>query len=364
MTTDTVGGVWQYSMQLCKALQKYDITVHLAAMGGLPSAAQLKEAGELENLNLYTSDFKLEWMDDPWGDIVEARQWLQELCTAVQPDLIQFNNYIWLNENQDCPILTVFHSCVLTWWKGVKDKNAPAEWDRYADHVKKALDSSDVVVFPTEAIMEQAVSVYGKRATDRMIYNAREKGLFGSRPKENMILCSGRLWDEAKNITALTAIAEALPWPVYVAGGEIAFAKAETEMSKNIKFLGRLSTKELREWMQRAQIYVNPAKYEPFGLAVLEAAHAGCALVLNDINTLRELWDGDALFFDAEKPNELQTTLLDLITKPDLLAELQEKATRKAETYTVETMGKAYYDCYQEMISSKIKINSLTSLAS
>lgn len=351
MTTDTVGGVWQYSIQLCKALQEYGIRVHLAAMGGLPSAAQFEEAGELESLSLYTGDFKLEWMEQPWDDIPKARQWLQELCTTVQPDLIHFNNYTWLDENPDCHILTVFHSCVLTWWKGVKDRNVPAAWDCYADHVKKALDSSDAVVFPTEAIMEQAVSVYGKRAADRVIYNAREKGSFSSGPKENLILCSGRLWDEAKNIGALTTIAEALPWPVYVAGDAIAFAKAEKP--QNVHFLGRLSSQEVRQWMQRAQIYVNPAKYEPFGLAVLEAAHAGCALVLNNINTLRELWDGSAQLFDAEKTNELQTTLLNLINKPDLLAELQKKAARKAETYNVETMGKAYYDCYQELIMSK-----------
>ncbi len=31
-----------------------------------------------------------------------------------------------------------------------------------------------------------------------------------------------------------------------------------------------------------------PARYEPFGLSVLEAALSGCALVLGDIPSLRE----------------------------------------------------------------------------
>ena len=34
--------------------------------------------------------------------------------------------------------------------------------------------------------------------------------------------------------------------------------------------------------MQRAEVFVSPAVYEPFGLTVLEAAAAGCALVLAD----------------------------------------------------------------------------------
>ena len=34
-----------------------------------------------------------------------------------------------------------------------------------------------------------------------------------------------------------------------------------------------------------------PARYEPFGLSILEAALSGCALVLGDLPSLRELWD-------------------------------------------------------------------------
>ena len=46
----------------------------------------------------------------------------------------------------------------------------------------------------------------------------------------------------------------------------------------------------------RAAIYALPAHYEPFGLSILEAAMSGCALVLGDIPSLREIW-GDAAVF-------------------------------------------------------------------
>ena len=48
--------------------------------------------------------------------------------------------------------------------------------------------------------------------------------------------------------------------------------------------------------MARAAIFVSSSVYEPFGLAVLEAAGSGAALVLSDIPTFRELWDEAALF--------------------------------------------------------------------
>ena len=60
--------------------------------------------------------------------------------------------------------------------------------------------------------------------------------------------------------------------------------------------LGRLSAGELADWYARAAIYALPARYEPFGLSALEAALSGCALVLGDIPSLREIWGDAALF--------------------------------------------------------------------
>ena len=58
-----------------------------------------------------------------------------------------------------------------------------------------------------------------------------------------------------------------------------------------MRLLGSLSPRALAAWLARAAIYCLPARYEPFGLSVLEAALSGCALVLGDIPSLREIWD-------------------------------------------------------------------------
>ena len=58
----------------------------------------------------------------------------------------------------------------------------------------------------------------------------------------------------------------------------------------NARPLGVLAPAELRRKLERAAIFAAPALYEPFGLGILEAAAAGCALVLGDIRfTAREL---------------------------------------------------------------------------
>ena len=52
----------------------------------------------------------------------------------------------------------------------------------------------------------------------------------------------------------------------------------------------QLSEEQMRELLGRAAIYIATSRYEPFGLAPLEAALSRCALVANDIPSLRELW--------------------------------------------------------------------------
>src|SRR5690606_3875973 len=112
---------------------------------------------------------------------------------------------------------------------------------------------------------------------------------------EPFVLTAGRLWDRAKNVAALDAVAPSLPWPVLVAGDDSG-PDGQAEIGRNLRPLGLLAPAELAQWMGRAAVFALPARYEPFGLAVLEAALSGCALVLGDIPTFRELWDDTALF--------------------------------------------------------------------
>src|SRR5882757_5591168 len=79
MTTDTVGGVWSFTLDLAEALAAHGVQVIAAALGGRPSSDQRAAAERISNLQLFTSDFKLDWMDDPWRDVAASGRWLLEL---------------------------------------------------------------------------------------------------------------------------------------------------------------------------------------------------------------------------------------------------------------------------------------------
>jgi len=79
--------------------------------------------------------------------------------------------------------------------------------------------------------------------------------------------------------------------------------------------------------------------YEPFGLAVLEAADAGCPLVLSDIPTFRELWGGVAAFVDPMNADAFAETISLVVSDDFARAEMGRRAQKRARRFTVETMA-------------------------
>src|SRR5947208_13534633 len=98
----------------------------------------------------------------------------------------------------------------------------------------------------------------------------------------------------------------------------------------------------MAHWLGRASIYALPARYEPFGLSALEAALSGCALVLGDIPSLREYWDGAAFFCDPENPESLRSALLELIGCDSRRRKLAQAARARAASFAPTLFGAAY----------------------
>lgn len=354
MTTDTVGGVWNYSLELCRALMPHHVEVHLISLGKDPSAGQIKEVNRLKNTTLYPYPFKLEWMENSTEDVKNTARKVQQFCQIIQPDLVHLNNYVDVGKIMNIPKLTVFHSCVQTWWMAVKGHRVPENWRSYLKLVQNSLNTSDMAVFPTEAIRQAACSAHRIRTRSAVIHNGRYTPGAGTTPKSKFILCTGRIWDEGKNLELLGRVAGRLPWPVYVAGQDTPPNGSEAVSFENLRFLGKLNSRELDYWLEGASIYVNPALYEPFGLAVLEAARAGCALVISDLKTLKEVWQEDARYFDPRDDEELTETLLHLIEENATRKKYQKKARQRALQFSVSDLGNSYFRLYKELTETKI----------
>jgi len=349
LTSDAVGGVWTYAVELCRALARYDVEVVLATMGPRPSADQAREIAQLHHVLLRESDYKLEWMNDPWRDVDRASDWLLELEREHQPDVIHLNGYAHGSLPWQAPVMVVAHSCVCSWWRAVKKVEAPGSWDTYRQRVQQGLQDATTVVAPSQAMLECLRHHYGPLPASRVIYNGRDPKLYSPASKEPFILTAGRLWDEAKNLAAIEAVADQLSWPVYVAGDESSPDGSVVE-SFNVRRLGRLNQLQMGHWYGRASIYALPARYEPFGLSALEAALSGCALVLGDIPSLREVWQDAAVYVDPDDRASLARELQVLMDDTPRRAEMARRATQHAAQYTPRRMTEAYLEAYRQMI--------------
>ncbi len=340
MTGDTVGGVWTFCLELATALSSIGVEVALAAMGGEPSAAQRAEAARIPGLRLFSSSDKLEWMEDPWEDVTASGRWLLEIADRVQPDLVHLNSYGHGALAWNCPVVLTAHSCVLSWWRAVKREPLPAQWDRYRREVTRSIRSATVLTAPSLAMLDCIESHYGPGLPQyrAVVPNGRDSRRYRPLPKENFVLSAGRLWDEGKNAAAVAAVAGRLPWPVCLAGESSGFA--------GCGMLGRLSSDDLAAWYGRASIYALPARYEPFGLSVLEAALSGCALVLGDIPSLREIWGDAAIFVPPEDHDLLQNALCRLIEDGDMRNEMARRACERAREFTPDRMLRSYLAAY------------------
>jgi glycogen synthase len=347
MTADAVGGVWTYSLELARELQQSGCEVVIATMGVPPSPAQ-RAAASAAHIKLCESRYALEWMADPWADIARAGAWLLELEAKLQPDIVHLNQFAPGALPFTAPTLLVGHSCVLSWWRAVHGEEAPPGWQRYREVVAAGLDGAGMVAAPSAAMLETLTYYYNTPTRAQVIHNGRDPRRFPPGVKRNMVLSAGRLWDPAKNASAVARVARALPWPVFVAG-EQCHPDGSSLSLAGARLLGQLSEPALAQWYGRAAVYALPARYEPFGLTALEAALAGCALVLGDIPSLREVWQDDAMFVHPDDGDALHDALTLLILDEERRLDMAKRARRRAIHFSSRRMADRYRTAYASL---------------
>jgi glycogen(starch) synthase len=363
ISTDTVGGVLTYTAELAAALEAAGDEVVAATMGPPLRPAQRQALPS----QVHESDFRLEWMEDPWGDVEAAGQWLLTLEEKERPDVVHLCSYAHGNVPFTAPKVLVAHSDVLSWWRAVHNTEAPAEWNRYREETSAGLEGADAIVAPTTAMLAEleqdhalpperiqvipngtATAIRGRDTSSELhqILAARGPEFDAVRGGGAFVLGSGRFWDAAKNLAALDAAAVGLDWPVVVAGD-----LGDGPPPRQARSVGALDRAALGALRRQAPVYAAPAVYEPFGLGILEAALDGCALVLGDIASLRELWEDAAIFVDPRDPAALHEVLACLIDAPQLREDLAQRARERAGEYSIERSAAAYRRLYQRLLT-------------
>lgn len=347
MTCDAVGGVWTYTIDLCRTLARQGTEILLAVLGPEMSREQRREADSLTRVQVVEHAGKLEWMEDPWTDVEASGKWLLDLARQFKPDIVHLNGYSHANLKWDCPVIVVAHSCIYSWWKAVKGAKPPACYNRYHRTVQSALDAATTVVAPTRAVLNDLKDLYDLDGLRRVIYNGRDMEPVPMGPRERFIFSAGRVWDEAKNFATLNEVATHINWPVIVAGDST--RAGHPVQFKNLRLVGKLDQQAIRTYYKSAAIFVSPAYYEPFGLCILEAALSGCPLVLSDLDSLREIWQDNAIFVQPDDPEQLRVAINTLIEDEVMRQSYGARAQARARQFTAGKMAQEYLHLYQHL---------------
>jgi glycogen(starch) synthase len=356
MTTDTVGGVWTYTCELAAALLQRGCAVILVSMGKLPQPAQqlwLQRTSEHwpEDFRYLPTDFKLEWMQNSDSCYKDSERFLLQWIHAYQPDIVHSNQFCYGALPVGIPKLVVAHSDVRSWAEACDSAALiPSPWLQAYDAVVKAgVLRADTIVAPTRWMADRLAQFYNPVSRIEVIANGRSLPELGDRPKRKLqaVTC-GRLWDKAKNVHILSRLSP--PLPIKVAGDCYEPGSSQCAEIPALTNLGRLTESEVLELFCESAIYIVTSRYEPFGLSPIEAALCGCAIVANDIPSLREVWGSNAIYFDRDDASSLEHILHSLSQDQPALEDAAARAhAHVVNLYSTERMTTAYMELYGKL---------------
>ncbi len=345
LTTDTVGGVWRYTMDLVAELSRRGVRVIVATLGPPPDA-ELR--AELRDVPLIVTGWPLDWTACGPEHLAEAANGVASLADEHRASVLHLHEPS-LRGAMASPgrtTIAVLHSCLPSWWETMRGGPLPESlrWRRAL--TEAGLMRADAVIVPSRAMAATMARLYPPRPV-HVVHNGRPAAPPQLHRREAKVFASGRLWDEAKNMATLDRAAALLDAPVIVAGSTVS-PNGDAVSFERVHLLGQTAPARLAAELRRAAVFCSLARYEPFGLGVLEAAQAGCALVLADIPTFRELWDDAALFTDPLDPAAAAASLRQALARP---AALGRAARLRAGRYTIEAMVDGTLDVHRQALA-------------
>lgn len=362
ITADTLGGVWTYTRELVSGLARRGVRVTLVSFGEPPMRVQSEWLDKLPEVDFRPTSFPLEWMRNSQADVENSAEYLAALVWEVKPDLLHLSQYFYGALPVDVPRIVVAHSDVVSWWVGVHGHEPPGDgWVHwYREMVTRGLSHATAVVAPSQWMLDQLATYYLRPAIGRVIHNGRSPELFDpDSDKRDCVLSVGRLWDSGKQVALLTE--QSPPVPVYIVGSDVHPDEVFRAGSRcngtgaRLHFPGLLSQAELSAYYSHAAIYAATSRYEPFGLAPVEAALSRCAVVANDIPTFQELWGGAAVYFRRNDPETLRETIQHLLSDRELLQRSADLAYERAlARFAADRMVDDYLALYGAMIPAEV----------
>lgn len=365
ITSDTLNGNWTYTRELVSGLITRGLRVTLVSFGEIPLPEQTAWMERLHGLAYHPTAFRLDWMQEGQRDFDDASAYLCSLVEEIRPDVLHSNHLCYGSLPVTIPRVVVAHGDLITWWKAVHGREPKdSAWLRwYRKIIARGVAEASAMVAPSEWMLNTIRSCYSGCARELAIYHGRNPIFFNPYvAKEDSVLAVGRMLDPAKQVNLLTQ--QMHPVPVCIVGEDGSDPVARGPVRADVKFSdgdtgvalkGPQSEAEMRLLYSRAAMFAGTQRYDASGMAVLEAALSRCALILNDIPSLREIWGPAAVYFRTNESKGLAEAVRILSADAQLRRNFANRAFQRArESFNAHRMTDNYIQLYRSVAAQKV----------
>lgn len=181
---------------------------------------------------------------------------------------------------------------------------------------------------------------------DQDVLNYKPKG----ERKVKQVLCVAQI-EGRKNQHLLIQAIKQLDVDLVIVGkaspNNVSYEKHCRSIASNrVRFTGYISREELLELYHTSAVHVLPSWFETTGLSSLEAAAAGCNVVVGDRGDTREYFDGYAEFCAPDDVDSITEAIKRAIAKPAMI----EFQTLIRTRYTWQAAAKATLEAYKSVL--------------
>lgn len=367
LTSDTLNeNLWTYTRELVSGLIDRGLRVTLVSFGEIPLPEQTAWMERLRGLEYRPTAFRLDWMHEGQQDFVDSSAYLCSLLNELKPDLFHSNHLCYGALPASTPRIVVAHGDLITWWKSVHGREPKdSSWLRwYRNATARGLCAASAVVASSDWMLEAVREAYPALINGSVINHGRNPIHFNPYvTKNDSVLTIGRLLDPASQVHLLAERPH--PVPVCVVDAKQSEHVTESGFRADVRFTdgnegvvlrGPRSESQLRLLYSRSSMYVSASRYEPSGMAILEAALSRCALILNDIPALREIWGPAAVYFRTNDAESLSEAVRILNEDAVLRRSFANRAFNRArECYNANRMTSNYIQLYRSALNQRAK---------
>jgi glycosyltransferase involved in cell wall biosynthesis len=124
------------------------------------------------------------------------------------------------------------------------------------------------------------------------------------------------------------------------------------KLKGNVLYRGYLSEEKLAKVYNLCTIFVYPSLYEGFGLPPLEAMACGCAVLVSNIDPLREVCQEGAYYVDPLNPEDISHGIGRLLRDKTSREDLARKGLRRAQDFDWQKTAREILCIFDEISQS------------